>query len=152
MKLVINEVREDERRHRDIFRKMMLDYGTRPCRLTWIWVFSGFFLGIVTALLGKRGMLISMKAMETTAHEHLGIQVSYLKYKKYEIYKIIEEIQIEEIKHVSIADKEIGTQKMSKFDIFIYKNVYRLCQLTMWVVTKGESTKLRNFLFLQSKA
>lgn len=143
---VIDSIKNDEKKHCRLFLEIMPEYGLRPCRLTWIWKVAGFMLGITTPLLGRRALLTSIKAAEDTAHEHLGAQVNYLKLHDVKLAEIIAEVQVEEKKHVSISERELGSAAASLYERLVYKMVYKLCQMTMWLVTRGASAQLKQEL------
>jgi demethoxyubiquinone hydroxylase (CLK1/Coq7/Cat5 family) len=69
----------------------MPKYNMIPCRLTWIWGVAGYFLGMLTSILGSRHLLIYMKAAEKTAHSHLASQSEFLFGKDDELDKTIAE-------------------------------------------------------------
>lgn len=103
-------------------------------------------LGITTPLLGKRALLTSIKAAEDTAHEHLGAQINYLKSHDASLAEIISKVQIEEKKHIGISESELGSVAASRYEILVYRTVYKLCQITMWLVTRGASSQLKQAL------
>jgi ubiquinone biosynthesis monooxygenase Coq7 len=127
----------------------MPNYGLRPCRLIWIWAVAGFLLGIATPLLGRRALLTSIKAAEDTAHEHLGAQIHYLRSRDDRLAETIADVQAEEKKHVSISKCELGDAAISRYEALVYIIVYKLCQTTMWIVTRGASLQLKQFLALK---
>lgn len=143
---IIRTIRHDEKKHCALFLGMMPYYGLRPCRLTWIWAVAGFLLGITTPLLGKRALLTSIKAAEDTAHEHLGAQIRYLQSHDTILAETIAEVQAEEQKHVTISKGELGDAAVSRYEALVYNTVYKLCQATMWLVTRGASSQLKQSL------
>lgn len=143
---IIRTIRHDEKKHCALFLEMMPSYGLRPCRLTWIWAVAGFLLGITTPLLGKRALVTSIKAAEDTAHEHLGAQIRYLQSHDIRLADTIAKVQMEEQKHVTISKNELGDAAASLYETLVYKTVYTLCQVTMWLVTRGASSQLKQSL------
>lgn len=142
LKTILN----DEQKHCDIFRGIMPKYGMVPCRLTWIWGVAGFFLGVGTAMLGKRSLLICIKAAENTAHSHLAAQSNFLTGKDGDLAKIVNDVHIEEHKHVELSEDGLKKGKQHFYESFLYKAIYQICQTTMWLVTKGDSNKLKKSL------
>jgi 3-demethoxyubiquinol 3-hydroxylase len=143
---IIRTIRHDEKKHCALFRDIMPNYGMRSCRMTWIWAVAGSLLGIVTPLLGRRALLVSIKAAEDTAHEHLGAQIHYLQSRDERLALTIADVQTEEQKHVSISEQELGDSRISRYESLVYNSVYKLCQATMWVVTRGASSELKRSL------
>jgi 3-demethoxyubiquinol 3-hydroxylase len=143
---VIRTIQHDEKKHRKLFLKIMPNYGLQPCRLTWIWAMTGLLLGIITPLLGKRALLMSIKAAEDTAHEHLGVQIKYLQVHDIQLAKVVADVQTEEKKHVKLSECALGNCAASRYEILVYKAVYTLCQVTMWLVTRGASSLLKQSL------
>ena len=140
------EIEKDEIQHCKIFKHEMKKYKMVPCRLTWIWGVSGFFLGLTTALLGKRALLLGVSAAEITAHKHLESQVHYLKKHDKNLSKVIETINIHEKRHSELAEKRLIEKPMSNLESVFYKTICKICNITMWVVTRGESSKLDRIL------
>lgn len=138
----LHQIRQDEQHHCDIFRQIMPNYHLRPCRLTWIWGVAGGFLGAITALLGRRALLICIKAAENTAHTHLAAQSVFLGQKDESLAAVITSIHKDEQNHVALSEAQLGSTPPSFFENLLYNTVYMLCQATMWVVTKGESAQL----------
>ncbi|MEZ5691367.1 MAG: demethoxyubiquinone hydroxylase family protein [Rickettsiales bacterium] len=144
----LQTILSDEQKHCDIFRSIMPKYNMVPCRLTWIWGVAGFFLGIGTALLGKRSLLICVKAAENTAHSHLQAQSKFLANKDNDLTQIINDVHIEEHKHVELSEEGLKKGKRHFYEPFLYKAIYQICQATMWLVTKGESSNMRKTLII----
>lgn len=143
---IISKIRHDEKKHCALFLRIMPDYDMRPCRLTWIWAVAGFLMGITTPLLGRRGLLVSIKAAENTAHEHLETQIRFLESCDKKLASTISTVQIEELNHISISEAELGSAAISRYESVVYYIVYQLCQITMWIVTRGTSSQLKKAL------
>lgn len=146
---IIRSIRRDEKNHCEQFLRLMPNYHMRPCRLTWIWAVAGYMLGIITPLLGRRALLVSIKAAENTAHEHLAAQIHYLQSRDPALADVVATIKTEEQKHVHISEHGLGDTAISRYESLVYDTVYTLCQITMWLVTRGASTQLKQHLAME---
>ncbi len=136
------EIEKDEILHCKIFKHEMKKYNMVPCRLTWIWGVAGFLLGLTTALLGRRALLLGVSAAEMTAHKHLESQIHYLKEYDKDLSSVIVDINIHEKNHSNLADKFLAEKPISKLENTFHNIICKVCNITMWIVTRGESAKL----------
>jgi len=142
----LKKIQYDEKHHCMLFRNIMPEYNMRPCKLTLIWGAAAYLLGIATALMGRRSLLLCVKAAEETAHAHLSSQIVFLKNIDPKLADTIHRIDIEEQKHVLFSKQLLADRKISKYEMYLYKIIENTCQLTMWLVTKGKSSELKKFL------
>lgn len=72
---------QDEQRHRDVFwAEIQARNGVR-CKSYWLCGLGGFFLGFISSLLGRRGIMACTWAVESVVINHLKNQLVYLKEK-----------------------------------------------------------------------
>ncbi|MCF6191106.1 MAG: demethoxyubiquinone hydroxylase family protein [Cocleimonas sp.] len=140
------QIEKDEILHCKIFKHEMKKYNMVPCRLTWIWGVAGLMLGFATALLGKRALLLGVSAAEITAHRHLESQIHFLKNRDNDLSKVIFDVNVHEKNHSTLADEQLAEKGLSNLEKIFHETLCKICNLTMWVVTRGESKKLDKFL------
>ena len=145
------EIKKDEVLHCKIFKHEMKKYNMVPCKLTWIWGVAGFILGLTTALLGRRALLLGVSAAEITAHKHLESQIHYLKEHDSNLSKVITEVNTHEKNHSNLAEKYLAEKAISNLEKTFHKAICKICNATMWVVTRGESAKLDKILEMHMK-
>ena len=98
-----------EERHFAIFDGLVKDRGVRSCRVFFLWPIGGWVLGIVTALLGRRAIMVCTAAVETVVDRHLEEQLSFLGERDAEVFQAIEGIRAEEQAHRDFALRQSGT-------------------------------------------
>ncbi len=101
----LEETREHERRHRKTFLDLMPARATTPCPVAVVWTVGGAILGLITALLGRHGVIVCTAAVERTVHKHLVEQIAYLSGRDEELADSIRMVQVEENEHLAFAEK-----------------------------------------------
>ncbi len=104
---------EDEKRHLQIFwREIQRRDGVR-CKSYWLCGLGGWFLGIISALFGRRGVMACTLAVESVVAEHLKSQLVYLRAKNdKEAYAAVEAILDDELNHRDFGAREGGTNML----------------------------------------
>src|SRR5258708_17406819 len=69
---------EDEKVHCAKFLAAMLERNARPCRVMSFWSWGGWWLGLLTALMGRQAIWICTAAGEAAVHPHLARQLPFL--------------------------------------------------------------------------
>ena len=69
---------EHERRHLEIFERVLVRRGIRRCKSYWFCGVGGYCLGLATGLFGKAGIMACTAAVETVVLEHLDEQMSFM--------------------------------------------------------------------------
>jgi ubiquinone biosynthesis monooxygenase Coq7 len=107
---VLEQFLEDEKRHLQIFwREIQRRDGVR-CKSYWLCGLGGWFLGAVSALFGRRGVMACTLAVESVVTEHLKSQLRYLRSKEdKEAYAAVESILCDEQNHRDFGAREDGT-------------------------------------------
>lgn len=103
----LTAMRGHERTHCAIFRAAMPSRGSRPCRAMQLWSWGVSLLGLVTALLGRRGIWACTAAVEATVHRHLDDQLHFLRDRDAELHGIVLSIRAEEIAHLDHAEEQL---------------------------------------------
>ena len=85
---------------------MMPARATTPCPVASVWSVGGAILGIVTALLGRHGVIVCTAAVERTVHKHFVEQIAYLSGRDAELADSIRKVQVEENQHLAFAEEQ----------------------------------------------
>ena len=98
---VIEHMAEQERRHLDVFNKLIPERRVRPTALLPLWHVAGFALGAGTALLGEKAAMACTVAVEEVIDEHYARQVKRLDAEGAEkkLRDTFEEFRLEEVEH-----------------------------------------------------
>ena len=101
---------EDEKRHLQIFwREIQRRDGVRR-KSYWLCGIGGWFLGVISALFGRRGVMACTLAVESVVTEHLKSQLVYLRVKNdKEAYAAVQAILDDEQNHRDLGAREGGT-------------------------------------------
>lgn len=75
---LLAEFLTDEERHLEIFWTEIQRRNGIKCKSYWLCGIGGYFMGFISALLGKRGVMACTWAVESVVTEHLENQLSYL--------------------------------------------------------------------------
>ena len=122
------------------FRAAMPERQTRPCRIMALWGNGGYVLGLLTALLGRRGIWVCTAAVEATVHRHLNDQLHFLAGKDDELHALIMSIQDEELMHLHHAEGQIRT---GGFWSGILNRVITVAtDAVIWLSTWGDSSRM----------
>jgi ubiquinone biosynthesis monooxygenase Coq7 len=100
---VISRMATQERRHLDIFDKMIADRAVRPTLLQPVWNVAGHALGAVTALMSPRAAMACTAAIETEIDRHYGEQLAALGGDDPDLAATIGEFRGEELEHRDTA-------------------------------------------------
>jgi 3-demethoxyubiquinol 3-hydroxylase len=95
----VEHMAAQERRHLDVFDKMLADRQVRPTALGPLWHAAGFALGAATALLGAKAAMACTVAVEEVIDEHYARQAAALPESEGELKSTIETFRREEVDH-----------------------------------------------------
>jgi len=113
---LIEEFLADEKRHLDIFWQEIQRRNGVKCKSYWLCGIGGYFMGLVSALMGKRGIMACTWAVENVVVNHLHNQIAYLRERDdLEALETVEAILEDEQNHRDVGFKEGGTGN------FLYK-------------------------------
>jgi len=108
-KAKIQEMLDGEKEHLDFFNKEIAKENIRPTILFPIWHISGYALGAVTAIMGKKSAMACTYAVEEIIEDHYQKQINQLKNSKdkeqINLCKKIKKFQEDEMHHQDIALK-----------------------------------------------
>lgn len=100
---------KDEERHLSVFWKEIQRREGIKCKSYWLCGLGGYFMGFVSALLGKPGIMACTWAVESVVTEHLRNQLEYLQEKDdAEAYNAVRSILDDEEHHRDTGLNEGG--------------------------------------------
>ena len=99
----IRRMADQERRHLEVFDRLVVERRVRPTLLAPLWHVAGFALGAGTALLGEKAAMACTEAVETVIDDHYGRQAEQLGDDEAELRGVIEEFRADEVAHREIA-------------------------------------------------
>ncbi|MGJ8662881.1 MAG: demethoxyubiquinone hydroxylase family protein [Marinicella sp.] len=79
MKPLLQEFMEDETRHLNVFWDEIQARNGVKCKSYWLCGVGGYFMGFVSALFGRKGIMACTWAVESVVVNHLKQQLVYLK-------------------------------------------------------------------------
>ncbi|WP_250461515.1 demethoxyubiquinone hydroxylase family protein [Microbulbifer litoralis] len=71
----------DEKRHLQVFWDEICSRKGVKCKSFWLCGLGGYFMGFVSALLGRKGIMACTWAVESVVVDHLRTQLAYLERK-----------------------------------------------------------------------
>jgi ubiquinone biosynthesis monooxygenase Coq7 len=95
----IRHMAAQEREHRAVFDRMLVERRVRPTLLGPFWDMAGYALGAATALMGERAAMACTVAVEEVIDEHYQSQADALGDAEPELKAVIEKFQAEEREH-----------------------------------------------------
>ncbi|MBQ4880644.1 demethoxyubiquinone hydroxylase family protein [Pseudoalteromonas luteoviolacea] len=99
----LDDMLHHEKEHFDTFNSWLEQNSVRHCYALWFWAIGGYFLGLVTALLGRKSIWVCTHAVESTVLHHLDWQLSYLSKHDPSAYEAVLSIKQEEEAHQSLG-------------------------------------------------
>ena len=136
----LSETLAHEESHVVRFRELMPARGSKPCRLMLVWGAGGMMLGALTALIGRRGVLVCTEAVERTVHHHLDDQLRHVAQADPELANTIREIQRQELEHLNFAVAHRGPQSLASR--MLDAGICALTEALIWASTRGDSLRL----------
>ena len=107
---VLEKFLADEKRHLDIFWQEIQRRNGIRCKSYWLCGLGGTVLGVVSALLGKKGIMACTWAVESVVTAHLLAQLEYLKCAgDKQAYNAVHAILEDEQHHRDTGIKEGGS-------------------------------------------
>lgn len=108
------------------------------------WSFGGWWLGFLTALLGRQGIWACTAAVEVTVHRHLDDQLHFLENRDRELHAIISSIREEELAHLDHAEEQL---RSGMFSTPILRGLIAAAtDALIWLSTWGDSSRMANAL------
>jgi 3-demethoxyubiquinol 3-hydroxylase len=105
----------DEQRHLNVFWQEIQRRNGVRCKSYWLCGLGGWFMGFLSSLFGKAGMMACTWAVESVVVNHLYHQLAYLKEKgDLAAYSVVHSILEDEENH-----RNIGYAESSKGFLFV---------------------------------
>jgi ubiquinone biosynthesis monooxygenase Coq7 len=136
----LEETLQHEKRHRGTFLEMMPTRATTPCPVASVWSVGGAILGLVTALLGRHGVIVCTAAVERTVHKHLVEQIAYLSGRDAELADSIRKVQVEENQHLAFAEERHDPQ--APVARLLSAAISIVTEALIFIATRGDSMRL----------
>ena len=116
----IKHMADQEQEHIETFEKLILNHRVRPTALLPVWNVAGYFLGVATAMMGKKAAMACTVAVEKVIGEHYHKQISLLKEDHKKLKATIKKFAQDELEHHDIgiahdAEKTPGYTILTKF-------------------------------------
>lgn len=103
----------DEKRHLQIFWDEIRSRNGIKCKSFWLCGLGGYFMGVVSALLGRKGIMACTWAVESVVVNHLHTQLSYLESKSDRAaYDTVAAILEDEQNHRDIGSRHGGADNI----------------------------------------
>jgi ubiquinone biosynthesis monooxygenase Coq7 len=99
----IRHMAEQEREHRAVFDRLLVERRVRPTLLGPFWDVAGFAVGAATALMGERAAMACTVAVEEVIDEHYQEQIEALGDAEPDLKATIEKFQADERQHRDIG-------------------------------------------------
>ena len=138
------EILENELRHCAAFWEIMQRRQIRPCDLVGLWGIGGFFLGILTALLGRQAIWICTSAVEHSVHRHMTGQIAFLQSRDTELCEVVRRIDHDEVQHLSTADERITSPAIVR--TALHRVIFGITDVLIWLSLFGDSRRLQREL------
>jgi ubiquinone biosynthesis monooxygenase Coq7 len=146
----LEETLAHEKRHRGIFLNLMPARATTPCPVAVIWSVGGAILGLVTALLGRHGVIVCTAAVERTVHKHLVEQIAYLSGRDEELAEGVRKVQVEENEHLAFAEERHDPQAL--IARLLSGAISIVTEALICIATRGDSVRLNAALRAEKAA
>lgn len=134
---------QDEISHCALFHEAMIPRGARPCRAMWLWSWGGYALGLLTALMGRTGIMLCTEAVEDAVHHHMNDQIAFLSGRDDALKTLIEEIRVEELEHLHYAQARIAHTPLTRKG---FKAIYAVTEILIWLSTQGGLGRMKHDL------
>jgi ubiquinone biosynthesis monooxygenase Coq7 len=95
----VEHMAAQEKKHLEVFDRILVDRRVRPTALNPLWHATGFALGAVTALMGEKAAMACTVAVEEVIDEHYARQAASLPQSESDLRSTIETFRAEEIDH-----------------------------------------------------
>ena len=106
---MLEKFRDDEKKHLNIFWEEIKRRNGIKCKSYWLCGLGGYFLGFVSAILGKKGIMACTWAVESIVTGHLKKQLIYLeKSGDKAAYTAVQSILGDEEHHRDVGQNEGG--------------------------------------------
>jgi ubiquinone biosynthesis monooxygenase Coq7 len=133
-----------EKIHCAKFLGAMPERNARPCRVMSFWSWGGWWLGLLTALMGRQAVWICTAAVEATVHRHLDDQLHFLGGRDPGLAAIILSIREEELAHLQHAEDHIDARGGGA--PLLRRMITFATDAVIWLSTWGDSSRMASAL------
>jgi ubiquinone biosynthesis monooxygenase Coq7 len=133
-----------EKVHCAKFLAAMPERNARPCRVMSFWSWGGWWLGLLTAVMGRQAIWICTAAVEAAVHRHLDDQLHFLEDRDPALTAIILSIREEELAHLRHAEDHIETPGAGAR--VLHRLITVATDAVIWLSTSGDSTRMTRAL------
>lgn len=126
---MLRDILQHEYRHYDLFSELLAARGERGCRMLPLAYWGGALLGLSTALLGERAVMVCTRSAEDVVNRHLEAQLRELAGVDSEAHDAIASIVEDERSHQHEAQSRIGRENA-------------LARLVHWTVVAGTAAAI----------
>ena len=147
----LESTRDHEADHARRFRALMPSRGAKVCRLPWIWTAGALLMGLSTALFGARAVYLCTEVVERSVHQHLSIQLAFVRDHDPELAALITSVAADEAEHFEHAVRMRGDRRAplgGLFDAAITAST----EVLMWLSTCGDIARLARRLDIEGVA
>ena len=130
----IRKMAAQEREHRAVFDKLLVERRVRPTVLGPFWDAAGFALGAATALLGERAAMACTVAVEEVIDEHYQSQAEALGEHEPALKATIEQFRAEELEHRDTG-LEHGAEQAPAYEL-LSAAIKTGSRLAIWLATR----------------
>jgi ubiquinone biosynthesis monooxygenase Coq7 len=135
---------EHEIRHCRLFHDAMPTRNSRPCRIMPFWSWGGWWLGFLTALLGRQGIWACTAAVEAAVHRHLDDQLHFLAERDVALHDVIASIREEELAHLHLAEQQLDAR--GSHLTLLRGLIGTATDVLIWLSTWGDSARMARAL------
>lgn len=136
----LQQMLDDERRHRATFKGLMDERQVTPCFLLSFWGIGGFILGFFTGCLGRAAIWVCTASVERTVHRHLEEQLQWLADRDGGVADAVKAIQVEELAHLRLAESH--NRKPSTGMRVLDAVIAGATEILIWLSTYGASARV----------
>ena len=122
-----------EKEHLKTFNNLLIARAMRPFRIIKFWAIGGFFLGLFTAILGRKAIWICTDAVETTVLHHLEWQLDLLSKNDLKVHIAVLSIVADEKSHQEFGQSH-GENSLFYAPIFFI--VQKSTEFAIWLSAK----------------
>ena len=147
----LESTRDHEADHARRFRALMPARGAKVCRLPWIWTVGATLMGGATALFGARAVYLCTEVVERGVHQHLSVQLAFVRRHDPELAALIVSVAADEAEHYEHAVRMRGDRRAPLSDLFDLA-ITASTEALMWLSTRGDVARLARRLELEGLA
>lgn len=137
----LESTRDHEADHARRFRDLMPSRGAKICRLPWVWTFGAVLMGGATALFGARAVYLCTEVVERSVHQHLSIQLAFVRRHDAELAALIVSVAADEADHYEHAVR-MRNGSWVPFSGLFDAAITLSTEALMWLSTRGDIARL----------